>query len=744
MTLTTGVSLPFPGSQQPQQKGNGAGAPTIRDGGSFDLWQHFKRDGWHRILRALVGVFHVGGMRPNRDPRRRGNSVVYAPRFALRDAPDFRIVDEKLDVGVEAVGDSDAFPDSSLVAPLPIIERVNRNGLSVSDQRKRGRQCEQIVRFHSPTKPRTGKFVNGKIRPGILLCGVLLLTPCLVPGATYYVRTDGNDGNSGAANTSGGAFLTIGKAETSMQAGDTVYVQAGTYNERVAVSGVDGTSEAWINYVAVGQVVCRGFDLTGIDYTRIIGFEVTHATTDYSHGIVLNTACTHVDLVDNYIHEIKGQAIRTDTSGHTHLTVRGNRVYWTDYIPDVYTNFSAYGIGGGQGGGNSVYEYNTVQRAADVFILSAGTNAIVRNNYCWDFQNSYWNGDDSVHSDIFQDGSDGQQTYSRHHIYENNFTGDCTEINSHFGIWQDTGFGDTNILIRGNVGYNFGSGGVGTFGVDKVQCYQNSFYDTDWAFTFYNGGGVNQPGTLGLIANNALHTAVGITIENAEANAVFNLGYTSGSHTSYVSTADPLFVDAVNRNFRLQAGSPARDAGTNVVWITSADASGTSFNVNDGQRLCDGWGMVDGDTITTGGTTTKVTGISGNTVTVASSVTWTNLQPVYWGTDTTPDIGALPYGSTALTSATLTTNGTTYTVTPAGDCRMVVFYVDGIPQAPDYTSPYTLTSSGGVTAKAYAMYAQATPVVTAGGGEPEPPPPASGSGGTIRGNVLRVGRILKR
>lgn len=57
--------------------------------------------------------------------------------------------------------------------------------------------------------------------------------------ATYYVRTDGNDGNTGLGSGTGQAWATIGKAlgATGITGGDTVFIAPGTYREVVTISG---------------------------------------------------------------------------------------------------------------------------------------------------------------------------------------------------------------------------------------------------------------------------------------------------------------------------------------------------------------------------------------------------------------------------------------------------------------------------------------------------------------------------
>lgn len=576
-----------------------------------------------------------------------------------------------------------------------------------------------------------------------------------VIGSTFYVRTDGSNSNDGLSNASGGAWLTIGYAESQMQAGDVIRVQTGTYNERVAVAGVSGTSDDWITFVADGQVVCRGFDLTGVSYIRLVGFEITHNTLDYQRGITMAGTCANIQIIDNYIHNVYRDGIVAASTGSavSYVTIRGNTFEYIGQVPGVNTNAACVGIG-------SAYitphhwlvEYNTISKAPD-FVNVFGTNVIVRNNYLHDFQNAYWNTTDAAwHSDMFQTGSDGAVVGTRHQVYERNFTGDSTEAHSHFALWQDTvSAGDTNILVRGNVAFNFGSGGVGVIGVDKVSIYNNTFYKlcqiSPGAISiFYKGGSSATNYTYdNLVANTLIYDrglstdalVLGSGADPSTATFTHNLGYISGAESSYVSTSDPLLVDVSTKSFRLQAGSPAIDAGTNLVSITSADGSGTSFDVNDGQLLIDGWGLVDGDTVTVGATTTRITGISENTVTVADSVTWTEGDPVSWGTDTSPDIGAFPYGSAELTAASIIRAEDTYTVNVTGDARGVWFYVDGIPTTWDATPPYAATiASGTVTAKAYALYAQETPVVSAAF--------STLSGGKASGSVIATGGAIVR
>ena len=88
----------------------------------------------------------------------------------------------------------------------------------------------------------------------LLLSSCLVLSYCAQAQVSYYVAKTGSDSNSGSASA---PWLTIGHAALEAQAGSTVYVGAGTYNESVTFAN-SGTSSAPIVFNGQGVAIVDG------------------------------------------------------------------------------------------------------------------------------------------------------------------------------------------------------------------------------------------------------------------------------------------------------------------------------------------------------------------------------------------------------------------------------------------------------------------------------------------------------
>jgi hypothetical protein len=89
----------------------------------------------------------------------------------------------------------------------------------------------------------------------------LAVHPTRASSGTYYVATDGSDGNDGTSAAM--AWATIAYAATRAVAGDTIYVKAGDYGNENAIVGNSGTSNAPIRFegyrLAPGDIASPGY-----------------------------------------------------------------------------------------------------------------------------------------------------------------------------------------------------------------------------------------------------------------------------------------------------------------------------------------------------------------------------------------------------------------------------------------------------------------------------------------------------
>jgi parallel beta-helix repeat protein len=135
------------------------------------------------------------------------------------------------------------------------------------------------------------------------------------PVKELYLSPDGSDSNAG---TKTAPFLSFEKADSVVQAGDTVYVLPGMYNGytaqhtiRIAASGTKSARIRWIaetkwaarivGHVNPANGLGWGIAVAG-DYVDLVGFDVT---SNANMGVwVLGT---HVRVIGNHVHDIPGQ-----------------------------------------------------------------------------------------------------------------------------------------------------------------------------------------------------------------------------------------------------------------------------------------------------------------------------------------------------------------------------------------------------------------------------------------------------
>jgi hypothetical protein len=124
----------------------------------------------------------------------------------------------------------------------------------------------------------------------------------LTGNRTYYVRTDGSDSNTGLANTSGGAFLTIQKAIDVIAA----TLDLGPYNVTISVgAGTFTGANTLKRYQGVGPVTIQGAGNTTI-------VSVTSNSCFSGKGVPL--------------YQLKSMKLQTTTGGNAILATIGSQI----------------------------------------------------------------------------------------------------------------------------------------------------------------------------------------------------------------------------------------------------------------------------------------------------------------------------------------------------------------------------------------------------------------------------------
>ena len=147
---------------------------------------------------------------------------------------------------------------------------------------------------------------------------------------------------TGADDTNPGTeeqpFNTVQHAADAAKPGDTIYVMAGKYHERVEgkAGGAEGEPVAFVAIPRRSATV-DGFDLEA-SYIRVEGFEITAGKP----ATAVQLRASHCEILDNYIHDmmaaVNGVPGQPSADGNTrdysavaHNRIAYNKVYHSEY-----------------------------------------------------------------------------------------------------------------------------------------------------------------------------------------------------------------------------------------------------------------------------------------------------------------------------------------------------------------------------------------------------------------------------
>lgn len=564
--------------------------------------------------------------------------------------------------------------------------------------------------------------------------------PPPVSSPAYYVRTDGNNANLGTTNSAGGAWRTIQFAINNVPPGSIIRVQAGTYAERVTPN-VSGTAGNTITLVADGAATFCGMDISNKNYLRIIGFTIDSdagACTFASRAISASGTNTGIEFWHN--------TIRNAGAGISHGAYAYRHHNWV-VIGNRFEALGSGGVGISIRGNHNILAYNEITSCdPDSFVID-GTNCRWMNNYLHDNPVTA-----PAHGDAFQ--SNASSLGLSFNLFESNVVIGLGNLPHEHGALiqnQSTVSCSTGVcaavtenLFRRNVWHNISSVAISVDQAVVAPITETRQVHDTVVQLMRQGPSVpyasifNYAGITARVHNSLNYEAWGTGVSTgiqvygtfagaSISSAGYNLAFDPNGPVTFAapwtaqsnprSNVDPVLTNVGADDFTIGSSSGARGTAGPLT-TASGSGTGTTFNVAAGgggffrgqNTNIDQYGqkLAAGDVITVGTDVVTVVSISGDAITVTPSFTWANGDPVYLGSSTTPDIGALPYkaGGYSL-SASYSSVGGTVTVTPsdADLVRFVVCFVDGVPQSVANASPFVCSvTSGALTVRVYPRY----------------------------------------
>lgn len=388
----------------------------------------------------------------------------------------------------------------------------------------------------------------------------------------YYVRGDGSDGNTGTANTAGGAWLTARKGSRSLSPGDTlrfVHTSGGATTEYVEAAGpaIDwqtntsgGFGTSWSNSIRIeanpgheGKIVLKRDTAAGSAVVDMRAF----------------SAAANVQFVEFY--NLIFDGVKNSTSTNTFVPVYINAAPRTD---NTVHDIRFYGCECRHSGQSSGFlqESTTTPGAGIPYNLL----------FTKDTTSGRWgkltdNGTSTLQHGCYMQGRDNEVSYTEVsgsaglgvQIHRDSSGADnCKNIylhhlkvhdNAQTGIYYGRGDGGRihNCLAYDNLTHGIRADD-GASNCEMLNC--TSIRNTTANFTTAATAAVT-----GTVMKNCVARKLGVSASNLGDNGS-TITITTCTNVAIADTdaTDPLFVNAAIDDFHLQSGSPCRDTGTNL------------------------------------------------------------------------------------------------------------------------------------------------------------------------------------
>ncbi len=352
-------------------------------------------------------------------------------------------------------------------------------------------------------------------------------------GAEYFVSTTGLDANGGS---SGAPWRTIQKAANTVVPGDTVSILAGTYSERVTISGKRATAGQPIVFRTRPGDVMAAIDQTGVtppsgtsavltiancDYVTVQNLEVrnykTTADTKTPIGILVNGDGSGVKLLGCKVHDIwqSNTTLNNFNANGFGILVYGDATLpIADFVLDgcevsaLRTGASESVVLNGNVTGfsvtnNLVHDCNNIgidfigfEGTAPTVALDQARNGVCSGNTVWNIDSKFnpayggnfgAGGGNATRSapGLYVDGG-RDIVLERNHVYSSNF---AVSLGS-----EHLGKVTSNVTVRNNLLHHCHVGGIVLGGSDNLQnggatgctITNNTLYENDTTGT---GGG---------------------------------------------------------------------------------------------------------------------------------------------------------------------------------------------------------------------------------------------------------------